>query len=257
MIARPPILFIHGTAGKPAHFDSWRRHFERAGHRAAAPSLPGHLPDDPAALDRLTLDDFVATCAEVASGFGAPPVIIGYSIGGVIGQVIASSAECAGLVLVSSPPAGAYMPRWPLVIDGAPCLWPVLRGRAFRPSAKVLRALLLHDLAPAEQDEMVGDFGHESGRAIRSLALGQVRVRPTDIRCPVMLVHGARDRVVPLATATGFARRLAAEFVMVPGRGHWLLADSLADTILPYVADWIGRLPAAGALPSFRPAAEL
>jgi pimeloyl-ACP methyl ester carboxylesterase len=257
MTMRAPILFIHGTAGKPAHFDSWVRYFERAGHHCVAPALPGHVPDDPAALGRLTFDDFVSACREVAAGLGEAPVIIGYSIGGVIGQVMAASGECAGLVLVASPPAEPYLPGWPLIMDGAPYFWPVLRGRAFRPSAKTLRALLLHDLAPAEQDEIVGDFGHESGKAIRALGLGHARVAPAEIRCPVMLVHGARDRVVPLATATGLARRLAAEFLMVPGRGHWLLADMLTDTIVPYVADWIGRLAGAGALPSFRPATEL
>jgi pimeloyl-ACP methyl ester carboxylesterase len=253
---RAPILFIHGTAGKPAHFDSWVRYFEQTGHRCVAPALPGHVPDDPAGLDRLTFHDFVASVGEVASGLGEPPVIIGYSIGGVIGQVLASSTECAGLVLLASPPAGAYVPGWSLLADGWPYLWPVIRGKAFRPSERTLRRLLLHDLALAEQDEIVDDFGHESGRAIRALALGRTSAaaRP---RCPVMLVHGARDRVVPLATATGLARRLAAEFLMVPGWGHWLLADTLADTIVPYVADWMARLPAAGALPSFRGAAEL
>jgi pimeloyl-ACP methyl ester carboxylesterase len=257
MIRRPPILFIHGTSGKPAHFDAWVRYFERAGHRCAAPALPGHMPDDPAALDRLTFDDFLSASAEVAAGLDRPPVVIGYSMGGVIGQALAASTECAGLVLIASPPTGPYLPRWPLVLDGGHYLWPVLRGRAFRPSPKTLRELLLHDLAPAEQDEIVGDFGHGSGNAIRSLALGHTRVAPTEVRCPVMLVHGMRDRVVPLATATALARRLAAEFLMVPGRGHWLLADSLAETIVPYVADWIGRLPAAAAVPSFRPASEL
>jgi pimeloyl-ACP methyl ester carboxylesterase len=254
---RAPILFIHGTAGKPAHFDSWMRYFERAGHRCVAPPLPGHEPDDPTALGRLTFDDFVASCAEVAASLGEAPVIVGYSIGGVIGQAIAASSECAGLILVASPPAEPYLPGWPLIIDGAPYFWPVLSGKAFRPSPKTLRALLLHDLAPAEQDEVIGDFGHESGKAIRALALGHAGAAPGDLRCPVMLVHGARDRVVPLATATALARRFAAEFLVVPGRGHWLLADSLTETIVPYVADWIGRLPAAAAFPSFRPASEL
>jgi pimeloyl-ACP methyl ester carboxylesterase len=254
---RAPILFIHGTAGKPAHFDSWIRYFERAGHRCVAPALPGHVPDDADALGRLTFDDFVSASAEAADGLGALPVIVGYSIGGVIGQAMAASGECAGLVLVASPPAEPYLPGWPLIIDGAPYFWPVLTGKAFRPSPKTLRALLLHDLAPAEQDEVIGDFGHESGKAIRALALGHARVAPAEVRCPVMLIHGARDRVVPLATATGLSRRLAAEFLVVPGRGHWLLADSLTETIVPYVADWIGRLPAAAAVPSFRPAGEL
>jgi pimeloyl-ACP methyl ester carboxylesterase len=215
------------------------------------------VPDDADALGRLTFDDFVSASAEAAAGLGALPVIVGYSIGGVIGQVMAASAECAGLVLVASPPAEPYLPGWPLTIDGAPYFWPVLTGKAFRPSPKTLRALLLHDLAPAEQDEVIGDFGHESGKAIRALALGHTRIVPAEVRCPVMLIHGARDRVVPLATATGLSRRLAAEFLVVPGRGHWLLADSLTETIVPYVADWIGRLPAAAAVPSFRPAGEL
>jgi len=254
---RVPILFIHGTAGKPGHFDAWVRYFERAGHRCVAPALPGHAPDDPAALGRLTFDDFVSASAEVAAGLGEAPVIVGYSIGGVIAQAIAATNACVGLVLVASPPAEPYLPGWPLIIDGAPYFWPVLTGKAFKPSPKTLKALLLHDLAPAEQDEIIGDFGHESGRALRALALGHARVAAAEVRCPVMLVHGARDRVVPLATATALARRLAAEFLIVPGRGHWLLADSLTETIVPYVADWIGRLPAPAAVPSFRPAGEL
>ena len=70
---RPPILFIHGTAGKPAHFDAWRRELERLGHACAAPALPGHVPDDPAALGRLGFEDFLASCAESAAGLGAAP----------------------------------------------------------------------------------------------------------------------------------------------------------------------------------------
>lgn len=257
MTMRAPILFIHGTAGKPAHFAAWALHFEGLGHRCLVPALPGHDPDDPAALDRLTFADFTKAMEEALKALGEPAVVIGYSIGGVIGQVLAASMPVAGLVLVASPPARPYLPGSALAASGLPYAWRVLRGRAFRPSERTLRALLVHDLAPAEQDETVGDFGHEAGRAIRALALGEVRVAAAQIACPVMLVHGARDRVVPLVTATGLARRLKAEFLLVPGRGHWLLAESLAGTIVPHVADWIGRGGAAKPVSSHRPGAEL
>jgi len=257
MIQRAPILFIHGTAGKPAHFDAWARHFEERGHRAAMPALPGHLPDDAAALDRLTLGDFIAATRVAAEALDRPAVVIGYSIGGVIGQALAASLPLAGLVLVASPPGRPYMPGWPLVAGAIPYAAQVLRGRSFRPSAATLRSLLVHDLAPAEQERTVGDFGHESGRAIRALALGGVRVTPEAITCPVMVVHGAVDRVVPLAAATGQARRLRAEFLVVPGRGHWLLAPSLTETIVPHIADWIDRLGAPAAVPFLRRGGEL
>ena len=106
-------------------------------------------------------------------------------------------------------------------------------------------------------DETLEDIRYWSEDRLHLNALGHARVAPAEVRCPVMLVHGARDRVVPLATATALSRRLAAEFLIVPGRGHWLLADSLTETIVPYVADWIGRLPVPAAVTSFRPAGEL
>lgn len=254
---RAPILFIHGASGKPAHFESWIRYFRAGGHQCLAPALPGHAPDDPAALARLTLDDYVAAMGEAIAGLEAPPVVIGYSMGGVVAQMLAAGVECAGLVLLASPPAGFMRPQWPLVAEGWRYAWPVLRGRAFRPTPATLKALLLHDLSVAEQDEVVTEFGHESGRVMRSLALGRARVAARDLRCPVLVVNGSRDRIVGLSAAAGLARRYAAELVLVPGRGHWLLADSLFGTIVPLVRDWIGRLPEPAGLPSFRPAADL
>ena len=152
MTSRPPILFIHGTAGKPSHFDAWVRHFANAGHRCIAPALPGHVPDDPAALDRLTLADYTAAMRVALTAIGEPAVVVGYSIGGVVGQVLAASMPLAGLVLVASPPARPYLPGAALASAALPYAWRALRGRAFRPSEATLRALLVHDLPPDEQE---------------------------------------------------------------------------------------------------------
>ncbi len=254
---RAPILFIHGTGGRPRHFEPWVRYFRAGGHQCLAPALPGHAPDDPAALSRLTLDDYVAAMGEALARLDGPPVVVGYSIGGVVGQMLAASADCAGLVLLASPPGRFMRPQGPLLLEALRYAWPVLRGRAFLPTPATLRSLLLHDLSVAEQDEIVSEFGHESGRVIRALAFGRARVAANDLRCPVLVVNGMRDRVVGLSAAAGLARRTGAELVLVPGRGHWLLADSLFGTIIPHVRDWIGRLPDRGRVSSFPRAAEL
>ncbi len=254
---RAPILFIHGTAGRPAHFEPWVRYFHAAGHECLAPALPGHAPDDPAALSRLTLDDYVAAVGEVLSRLSGPPVIVGYSIGGLVGQMLAATAECVGLVLLASPPPGFFRPQLPLLAEAPPYALSILRGQAFRPTPATLKALLLHDLSVAEQEELAGDFGHESGRVIRAIALGRVRVPAADVRCPVLVVNGTRDRVIALSVAAALVRRYGAELVLVPGRGHWLLADSLFGTIIPQVRAWIGRLPERAGLPSFQRAADL
>ena len=105
----------------------------------AAPALPGHVPDDPAALDRLTLDDFVATGAEVAGGFGEPPVIVGYSIGGVspIGHVVAPVTlidedllKLASLWAAAGHPHAVFnlTPQQLVAMTGAPVVDVALRG---------------------------------------------------------------------------------------------------------------------------------
>ena len=250
---KPPILLIHGACSQPAHMEPWRAFFAAAGHQCLAPALPGHMPSDPDILARVTIEDYLAALGAVHATFGRPPVVIGHSLGGMLAQRLAASAECAGVILVASMPTGtvpATLAALPDLVELSPA---ILAGRPFRARPEALARLVLHDLAAAERDELIPDFVAESGRVYRQVLLGGARMPARSLHCPVLVVHGSADRLVPVATARGLARKYAAELTIIPGRGHWLIAGSLTATVLPVVVDWIRRLGQPGGEASGRP----
>src|ERR1700757_3510349 len=98
---RPPIFFIHGAFSNAGHFASWQARFSNAGFECYAPSLPGHAPSDRTLLASLILDDYLTALQSEVTRFGAPPVIIGHSMGGLLAQQLASTVPCRALICVA------------------------------------------------------------------------------------------------------------------------------------------------------------
>jgi pimeloyl-ACP methyl ester carboxylesterase len=113
--------------------------------------------------------------------------------------------------------------------------------------------LVLHDLLPAEQEELMPNMAYESGKAYRTLVLGNAPVDASAVRCPVLVVSGGADRLLKPAVGEGLARFYRAEHFVVPGRGHSLIADSILELVAAPVLGWIEH-PGAG---QFAPAPSL
>ena len=65
----------------------------------------------------------------------------------------------------------------------------------------------------------------------------------SDVRMPLLMIHGERDRVIPINSGRRLFQ-LAKEpktFLAVPGGGHVVLAAS----VFPQLCDWIDRAVAA------------
>lgn len=243
----PPILLIHGACSQPAHLDAWRDFFVAAGHACVLLRLPRHSAGEFAALRRLRMLDYLAAALEAHGRLAEPPVVVGHSMGGLIAQMLAARRPCAAIVLVAAVPPG-YLPATPWAAPWFVVVAPqVLAGLPFRPYRPALRQLTLHHLGRPEQDAVLPGFVAESGRAYREMLLGLARVPVKAVTCPVLVVHGDRDRLVPLWSARRLARRHGAEMQVVIGHGHWLVAPSLVPAVAGPVRDWIARLsPVAG-----------
>ena len=238
----PPILIIHGACSQASHMEPWASYFRAAGCEVAAPSLPGHGPTDLAVLARMTVERYVEAMLAVHARFVRPPVVIGHSLGGLIAQHLAACAECAGIVLVASVPPFALTTRLKAIPYGLPLVVPILRGKPFRPTREGLQKLALHDLSFAEREELLADFSAESGLAFRSMMLGRAGLPADAVRCPVLCVSGSRDRLIPQSVYRKLAHRYSADKIVIPGRGHWLLAGSLVPTVAARVLAWIRAL---------------
>jgi pimeloyl-ACP methyl ester carboxylesterase len=238
---RPPLLLVHGAFSQAAHFEPWVDYFREAGYRASAISLPGRVPFNLEALRRLTLADYVDAVARAVQQFDSPPVIVGHSLGAILAMNVATFEEAAGLVTIAAPVPGKLPARLGALRYVFPHMPQIITGSPVMPPPDVVRALVTHHLSEAESDEIIAAGGSESGRVLRRLLFGRARVSLAAIRCPVLCLGAAEDRVVPSGAAGQIAKATGGERVVFQGHGHWLIAGSLVGTVAATVGDWLGR----------------
>ncbi|MEO8668476.1 MAG: alpha/beta hydrolase [Bauldia sp.] len=243
---RPPLLLIHGAFSGKAHLAPWTEYFRAAGYDCRAPVLPGHSPSDGDRLGELELADYLDMLGEVCVGLERPPVIVGHGLGGLLAQHLRATADCAGAVLVSSWPGAALRPSPRAMLNTLPMIPGILRGQPVKPGKSVIRTLVLHDLSVAEREEILGEFGAESGRALRAPIFGRAEVPGTTVRRHVLVVSGDTDRIVPPSVPLELARLYQAEHLVIPGQGHWLIAGSLVAIVGAAIVDWLERLQNGG-----------
>jgi pimeloyl-ACP methyl ester carboxylesterase len=182
--------------------------------------------------------DHVAALAELEGMFPAP--VVGYSMGGVIALRLAVSRpqSVTGLALVAAAGIVSVSRRaeiW-LAVTGA--LRPAqvmtrFRGTfARRPRLRWLPFGLWGAVdPPALAPEGVlgfleGPSQHtDVGMAGRALLRDDPRPDLDHVRCPVLLLWGSRDRLVPLVDGFEYARRLRAPIRTLPAAGHLLVGE--------------------------------
>lgn len=250
------LLLLHGWSDSA---DTWRPllgRLARRGRRALAVDMPGFGQADRMDRDEHVLpqlDRFLAAAVGHASeqGAGARVVVAGNSLGGLAAMRAAENEEPAIAGIVPIAPAGLEMARWFPIVAGAPLVRMILRTPVPLPEAvvresvgRVYRALAF--ARPSEVDPaVISSFTrHVRSRrdVIRMLAtgrrlLGEIRdpFQLERIRCPVLLVWGAQDRMVFSSGAERVLREIpGARLELIEDCGHCPqieAADRLAELL--------------------------
>jgi pimeloyl-ACP methyl ester carboxylesterase len=210
----PPLVLFHGWADSA---DTWRRLLDGLGRRerrAIAVDLPGFGTADRLARDTPVmeqLDEFAHEVVAYASEGGAP-VVSGNSLGGAVSLRLAvrEGAQLAGIVPIA--PAGLDMPRWFSIIERDPIVRTLLSLPTPVPEAVVRSAVsrAYRLLAFADQRACGPEISeaftshHRDTTTVASYLATARRMLPelqapmalAEIRCPVLLVWGDRDRLV-------------------------------------------------------------
>ena len=220
-----PYLAAHGYAT----YAVWLRHHQPgADHRR---------------LEGLGLRDYAEDVAAVLRELDRP-VLVGHSMGGLVGQIAAAMSEPSGLFLLSSaPPFGIpVIPRLSLLPTSARHFL----GRPFdaSPMQPFADEVFLERLSREQRAEVTARRVPEPRRLARQLALWPPVVRRSRIRCPVFVGAGDDDPVItPWVT-----RRIAARYRVIPtfydGRGHMPNLEPGWKSVGDDLMRWIERFVA-------------
>ncbi len=253
--AGPPLVLVHGLAGAAYNFTELAPVLARR-RRLLIPDLPGHGGTAPL-VSTESLSDLATHVARVAEHEGmAPAAVLGYSMGGVIALRLAAERPdaVASVVLLASAGIVSTTRRAEL--------WLRLTT-ALRPARLVAHARSTIARRPALRAAIFGYWGAEEPRAlspeavigfleaqpehadVKSAARALVRDDPRAyldrVRCPALVVWGARDRLVPLEDGFELARGLDAPLRVLPATGHLVVGEHPRECA-SLVLDWLERV---------------
>ncbi len=228
------VVFIHGMWADSRHWNRFRRSFDRAGFSTRAVTLPFHdAPQDLVGLRKAGILDYVE---QVRAEIGSEQVIlVGHSMGGLVAQKLAEDGVARALVLLETcAPAGIN----PLTPSSLLCLSANLvdavLSRPFIIPPRNADYGLTNALSRREKTVIYDSFLYESGRALREIVSGAIRVDERKVHCPVLVGVGSLDRATPCGVARRVARKYGADYHEYPGKCHFIGAD--ADVIRDVLA---------------------
>jgi pimeloyl-ACP methyl ester carboxylesterase len=224
--------------------------------RVLVPELPGHGGSSALPAPPERLDPYADRMAALLDG---PVVLVGHSLGAVVALRMALRHPdlVRGLVLTGSAGIGSGTRSSQRAITLLSLLQPAKRisplRRAFAHNALLRRvAFGLFSVADPRALDPLAAEAFLAGSALHTdvRAAGDALVR-TDplvdlehVRGPAFVVHGARDRQVPLRDGLEYARRLNAPLRVIADCGHLLIGErprAVVDAICDFL-DGIGEI---------------
>ena len=97
---RPPIVLVHGAASSAPVWTFWVRKLVHRGWPTYAVNLRAHGPAESIDLSSVGMEDYAADVATLARQLRRRPVLVGWSLGGLVGMMVAASGltrACVGL----------------------------------------------------------------------------------------------------------------------------------------------------------------
>jgi pimeloyl-ACP methyl ester carboxylesterase len=240
---RPALLFAHGFGQTRGAWNGAAAALAQAGCRCVTFDTRGHGESDRVPDGNYHMDQFADDLLQLAAAQPEPPILVGASMGGLLGIVLAGEIRPSpfrALVLVDITPrwetAGverilAFMQAHPdgfaNYADAAEQIAAYLPQRRERKSEQQLRPLLRDGSDGRlrwhwDPALLAGDLVQESERYQPRL-----QAAATKIDVPVLLLSGARSDVVSRATVDEFLQLVPhARHVELPHATHMVAGDA-------------------------------
>ena len=270
----PVIVGVHGLEGAAVNWVALAPLLTDR-YRVLAPDLAGHGltralgRSTSVHANRALLHGFIEAVA------GGPVILMGNSMGGMISLLEAGAAPGLVTALVLVDPALPFVPAFPdpvvialFGLAATPGIRSLLAGyrRRWAPEVLVTRLLALCCADPSRVSEPVvaahvevarlrssfADADRDLSAAVRSVitTAGYLtghgyRQAVRSVGCPVLLLHGEADRLVPVSAARAAVRSWPSwALVVLPGVGHVPQLEAPEDCAA-VISEWLGaKVPA-------------
>ena len=222
-LSKPSILFLHGAGGGAWEWNIWIRVFRAHGFHCHAPDL---LPSANG-LVNTSLEDYRQQVARHVSVMDSPKIIIGASLGGLLGLMHSEASDA--LVLINPMPPAPWHTQMPSRENSLA----IIPWQTNASLSGTQRALFDCDAITC-----LYAFRHwrnESGAVMNEAMQGVEAARP---ECPVLVMGSERDADVPFSLSQNLADNLNASFIQLPEASHVgpLLGKTAAQCALKTVA---------------------
>lgn len=239
---KSPLILVHGLWSGSWCWQPWATHFSNLGWDCWAVNFRGRVEERALeVLKRLTLQDCLEDLKEVIRAVSFPPILVGHGLGGLIAQKAAEEEKISALILLSSLPPSEIKTIAPraLRLLRLKYLPLIFLRQPFCLEEKDFRRSWLASLPENQHPDILKRMVPDSGHLISELFKRRVNVYSGRIHCPVLVVCGGEDRVVPRASLCEMAQRLGADFKEYPNHGHWMVGESEGERIVRDIHRWL------------------
>ncbi|WP_246720422.1 alpha/beta hydrolase family protein [Rhizobium lentis] len=248
---RPRLLFVHGAFTGSWMWSKYIPHFMAAGWDSYCINLRGHYKSRSVDFTQVEfahyLEDIREGIAEIVDETGSPPVVIGFSMGGILSQKLAESVEIAGLVLIDSSicrqvhdavPYQDLAPRAPGLVVPAPA-----RGEQFSADETSEDIAFQRKYLSMESGKAFAAFSFHFGAQGISVDGGR-------ITCPSLVISAVGDEDDD-HRGRAAARHIGGEYLGLSGTTHTgLLVGQRYHEAVSSIMDWLARLENCSSQPS-------
>jgi pimeloyl-ACP methyl ester carboxylesterase len=234
-----PVVLLHGLGGAAANWVELLPELAER-RRVLALDLPGHGGSGRLSSNA-TMSDFAAVVAAVIEAEDAAPAIVaGHSFGGLVALRLAYRRPelVRGLLLAAPAGIGSSTRAAQALVAAAGLLRPGRWVAPFRHRyaervwyrRALFRPWFVSDpvslSARATVGFLEGPPEHLDTRtAGRAMVADDPRAELEHVRCPALVLWGARDAQLPLDDAFEYARRLRARLRIVADCGHLVIGE--------------------------------
>lgn len=249
------VVMVHGMHSTPQTWDCWRKKFEDASFTVITPMLRFHdVAADgpsPAALGRVSVQDYVQDLAEEMRALPCAPMLIGHSMGAVLVLKLLEMGIGRGAVLLAPAGPSPLFAPWPSqLVTFLPNLlgWPLQRPVLLRRWHADFG--FFNMVPPEERQAQHEQLVWESGRAalehmwwplsaLLTCARTTSYVDPAKVTQPLVVFGGDMDRATPPRTHRAVAKRFGAEYEQFRPHGHWLPSEPGWEVVADTAITWL------------------